>query len=59
MSKTAVITRRPVPTIEAAHAYLVEQGYTNCGTHWLRGLNDYARITRLASGSVCIIEGVA
>ncbi|ELM3614788.1 MULTISPECIES: hypothetical protein [Aeromonas] len=55
----AVITRHTVPNIRAASAYLVQQGYTNCGTTWLRGQNGYARMERLTSGSIRIIEGVA
>ena len=55
----AAITRRTVPTIKDASAYLVRQGYTNCGTTWLRGQNGYARMERLTSGSIRIIEGVA
>ncbi len=56
----AVITRHTEPTIKAASAYLVQQGYTNCGTTtWLRGQNGYARMERLTSGSIRIIEGVA
>ena len=39
--------------------YLVQQGYTNCGTTWLRGQNGYARMERLTSGAIRIIEGVA
>ena len=55
----AVIKRHTEPTIQAASAYLVQQGYTNCGTTWLRGRNGYARMERLTSGSIRIIEGVA
>ena len=55
----AAITRRTVPTIKDASAYLVQQGYINCGTTWLRGQNGYARMERLTSGSIRIIEGVA
>ncbi|MGK8174442.1 hypothetical protein ACRS1R_04845 [Aeromonas dhakensis] len=55
----AVITRHTEPTIEAASAYLVSRGYINCGTTWLRGQNGYARMERLTSGSIRIIEGVA
>ncbi|MNQ70460.1 hypothetical protein D3C85_851000 [compost metagenome] len=55
----AVTSRRTVPTLTAAHAYLVGQGYTNCGTDWLRGQHDYARLENLASGRVVIVEGRA
>ncbi|WP_193758891.1 hypothetical protein [Aeromonas caviae] len=55
----AVITRHTEPTIKAASAYLVRRGYINCGTTWLRGQNGYARMERLNSGSIRIIEGVA
>lgn len=55
----AVITRHTEPTIKAASAYLVSRGYLNCGTTWLRGKNGYARMERLTSGSIRIIEGVA
>ncbi|MFM4843496.1 hypothetical protein ACK3ZC_09455 [Aeromonas caviae] len=55
----AVITRHTEPTIKAASAYLVSRGYINCGTTWLRGKNGYARMERLSSGSIRIIEGVA
>jgi hypothetical protein len=55
----AVITRHTEPDIKAANAYLVAQGYINCGTHWLRGQNGYARMERLTTGSIRIIEGVA
>lgn len=54
----AVITRHTEPTIKAASAYLVQQGYTNCGTTWLRGQNGYARMERMLSGAIRIIEGV-
>lgn len=56
---TAVITRHTEPTIKAASDYLVSRGYINCGTTWLRGQNGYARMERLTSGSIRIIEGVA
>ncbi|MDX7596201.1 MULTISPECIES: hypothetical protein [Aeromonas] len=55
----AVITRHTEPTIKAASAYLVRRGYINCGTTWLRGRNGYARMERLTSGAIRIIEGVA
>ena len=55
----AVITRHTEPTIKAACAYLVSRGYINCGTTWLRGKNGYARMERLTSGPIRIIEGVA
>lgn len=55
----AVITRHTVPNIRAASAYLVQQGYTNCGTTWLKGQRGYASMERLTSGSIRIIEGVA
>ncbi|MFM5336940.1 hypothetical protein ACET97_10375 [Aeromonas enteropelogenes] len=55
----AVITRHTVPNIKAASAYLVQQGYTNCGTTWLKGQRGYARMERMTSGSIRIIEGVA
>lgn len=55
----AIITRHTEPTIKAASAYLVSRGYINCGTTWLRGKNGYARMERLSSGSIRIIEGVA
>lgn len=55
----AVITRHTEPTIKAASAYLVSRGYINCGTTWLRGQNEYARMERLTSGPIRIIEGVA
>lgn len=55
----AVITRHTVPSINAASAYLVRQGYTNCGTTWLKGQHGYARMERLTSGAIRIIEGVA
>lgn len=55
----AVITRRFVPTLTAAHAYLVAQGYINCGNDWLRGQHDYARLENLTSGRVVIVEGRA
>ncbi|OSP49231.1 hypothetical protein B7G55_21235 [Aeromonas hydrophila] len=55
----AVITRHTEPTIKAASDYLVSRGYINCGTTWLRGQNGYARMERLTSGSIRIIEGVA
>lgn len=55
----AVITRHTEPSIKAASAYLVSRGYINCGTTWLRGQNGYARMERLTSGSIRIIEGVA
>jgi hypothetical protein len=55
----AVISRHTVPNIKAASAYLVQQGYTNCGTNWLRGQRGYARIEHLTSGAIRIIEGVA
>lgn len=55
----AVITRHAEPTIKAASAYLVSRGYINCGTTWLRGQNGYARMERLTSGAIRIIEGVA
>ena len=55
----AVITRHTEPNIKAASAYLVSRGYTNCGTTWLRSQNGYARMERLTSGSIRIIEGVA
>ena len=55
----SAITRRTVPTIKDASAYLVSRGYINCGTTWLRGQNGYARMERLTSGSIRIIEGVA
>ena len=54
----AVITRHTEPTIKAASAYLVSRGYINCGTTWLRGQNGYARMERLTSGAIRIIEGV-
>ena len=55
----AVITRHTEPTIKVASAYLVRRGYINCGTTWLRGQNGYARMERLTSGAIRIIEGVA
>lgn len=55
----AVITRHTEPTIKAASAYLVRRGYISCGTTWLRGRNGYARMERLTSGAIRIIEGVA
>ncbi|WP_324006250.1 hypothetical protein [Aeromonas hydrophila] len=55
----AAITRHTVPTIKDANAYLVQQGYINCGTTWLRGQNEYARMERMTSGAIRIIEGVA
>jgi hypothetical protein len=55
----AVITRHTEPTIKAASAYLVSRGYINCGTTWLKGQNGYARMERLVSGSIRIVEGVA
>ncbi|PBO13097.1 hypothetical protein CI710_01645 [Aeromonas salmonicida] len=55
----AVITRHTEPTIKAASAYLVSRGYINCGTTWLKGQNGYARMERLTSGSIRIVEGVA
>ena len=55
----AVITRHTEPTIKADSAYLVSRGYINCGTTWLRGRNGYARMERLTSGAIRIIEGVA
>ncbi len=55
----AVITRHTEPTIKAANAYLVGRGYINCGTTWLKGQNGYARMERLTSGSIRIVEGVA
>lgn len=55
----AAITRRTVPTIKDASAYLVQQGYINCGTTWLRDQNGYARMERMTSGVIRIIEGVA
>ncbi|WP_162852056.1 hypothetical protein [Aeromonas dhakensis] len=55
----AVITRHTEQTIQAASAYLVRRGYINCGTTWLRGQNGYARMERLTSGAIRIIEGVA
>lgn len=55
----AAITRHTEPTIKAASAYLVSRGYINCGTTWLRGKNGYARMERLSSGSIRLIEGVA
>lgn len=55
----AVITRHTEPTIQAASAYLVRRGYINCGATWLRGQNGYARMERLTSGAIRIIEGVA
>lgn len=55
----AVITRHTEPTIKAASDYLVSRGYINCGTTWLRGQNGYARMERLTSSSIRIIEGVA
>ena len=54
-----VITRHTEPTIKAASAYLVSRSYINCGTTWLRGQNGYARMERLTSGAIRIIEGVA
>ena len=54
-----VTTRRTVPDLARASAYLTSQGYTNCGTTWLRGQHGYARIEPLASGRICIVEGVA
>lgn len=54
-----VITRHTVPNIKAANAYLVAQGYTNCGTNWLRGQREYARLEPLCSGAIRIVEGVA
>ncbi|MDM5131436.1 hypothetical protein OB962_10555 [Aeromonas piscicola] len=56
---TAVITRHTEPTIRAASAYLASRGYINCGTTWLRGQHGYARMERLTSGSIRIVEGVA
>lgn len=55
----AVITRHTEPTIKAANAYLVNRGYINYGTTWLRGKNEYARMERLTSGPIRIVEGVA
>lgn len=55
----AVITRHTEPTIKSASAYLVSRGYINCGTTWLKGQNGYARMERLISGSIRIVEGVA
>ena len=55
----AVITRHTKPTIKAAFAYPVRRGYINCGTTWLRGQNGYARMERMLSGAIRIIEGVA
>ncbi len=55
----AVITRHTVPSIKDASAYLVGRGYVNCGTTWLKGLHGYARMERLTSGAIRIIEGVA
>ncbi len=55
----AVITRHTVPSIKDASAYLVRQGYTNCGTTWLKGQHGYARMERMTSGAIRIIEGVA
>lgn len=54
-----VTTRRTVPDLARASAYLISQGYTNCGTTWLRGHHGYARLEPLASGRICIVEGVA
>ncbi|GAA0462794.1 hypothetical protein MT389_00490 [Aeromonas salmonicida] len=55
----AIITRHNEPTIKAASAYLVSRGYINCGTTWLKGKRGYARMERLTSGSIRIVEGVA
>lgn len=54
----AIITRHTEPTIKAASAYLVSRGYINCGTIWLKGQLGYARMERLISGSIRIVEGV-
>lgn len=59
MSTAVVITRRIQPNIKAANAYLVAQGYINCGTSWLRGQRGYARQEHTLSGAIRIIEGVA
>lgn len=59
MSTAVVITRHIVPNIKAANAYLVAQGYINCGSSWLRGQRDYARQERMLSGVIRIVEGVA
>lgn len=55
----AVITRHTEPTIRAASAYLASRGYINCGTTWLRGQHGYARMERLTSGAIRIVEGSA
>lgn len=55
----AVTTRHTEPTIKAASAYLVSRGYINCGTTWLRGQHGYARMERLTSGFIRIVEGIA
>ncbi|MCS3461635.1 hypothetical protein [Aeromonas sp. BIGb0445] len=55
----AILTRHTVPSIAEASAYLVKQGYSNCGTTWLRGQRHYARLENLCSGRVRIVEGVA
>lgn len=54
-----VISRRKLPTIAAASAYLLAQGYVNCGTTWLRGQRGYARMERLSCGASLVVEGVA
>ena len=55
----AIITRHTEPTIKAASAYLVSRGYINCGTTRLKGQHGSARMERLISGSIRIVEGVA
>lgn len=59
MSMAAILTRHTEPDIKAASAYLVAQGYINCGTSWLKGQHGYARLENLCSGRVRIVEGVA
>lgn len=54
----AVTTQRQLPNLQAAHAWLLAQGYDNCGSDWLRGQRGYARLVMLPSGRVEIVEGV-
>lgn len=54
-----ITTRRTLPTLRQASAWLRAHGYTNVGTCWLRGAADYARVEHLGSGHVRIIEGAA
>ena len=55
----AITSKHTAQSPADAVAYLVRHGYIKVRGHWLRGQRHAARIETLASGSACVLEGVA